>query len=536
MGGAGKTFLAAEAARRCRAAGLFPDGVIWHEAEDTSPNRVMSHVLEALASTGRPTSGIATPTTSKAVESAYRREMRDHSILVVVDDARGAAQLQSLITDSPGSAILITSRDRMPSLRRTLTSFIDLKTMSEGDALALLSEKSLITASDEAHALRSVAGLCGWLPLALSIAGALLSDRGMWPSVESFQTRLEQRRLDCLSISGNESLDVRAVLLLSYEQMDAGQAKLFRSLSVLGRRSFGASAVSMMLARDKHETILALSRLIQRSVLERSSFGRYVLHDLLRELAEELFQRDEPAEEARALRLNAQTYWTTWQEALRLGSLAASYARKGYAQQAIEYYEAAHKLNREIGDRKGEASALGGLAAAYTKVGDTRRAIVYYEDAQKLNRELGDRKGEASALGGLAAAHAKMGNARKAIVYYEAAQKLNRELGDAWGQAQALGGLSAVYERMLNHAEAVRCMQEALVFNKHVRHTTFIRKSLEVLHRLGRKSRDAELVARCEAELSELDAASSPERPQVDRPSQPDAGARPPRGLDEEGG
>jgi len=65
---------------------------------------------------------------------------------------------------------------------------------------------------------------------------------------------------------------------------------------------------------------------------------------------------------------------------------------------AIEYYEQALAIQREIGDRRGEGADLGNLGLAYAALGETRRAIEYYEQQLIITREIGDRRGEGNAL------------------------------------------------------------------------------------------------------------------------------------------
>ena len=61
---------------------------------------------------------------------------------------------------------------------------------------------------------------------------------------------------------------------------------------------------------------------------------------------------------------------------------------------AIEYYEQALVISREIGDRRGEGTASGQPGHAYAALGEVRRAIEYYEQALVISREIGDRRGE----------------------------------------------------------------------------------------------------------------------------------------------
>ena len=461
MGGIGKTFLSAEAARAVFAEGAFHDGVVWYEAYEQSPTQIMAHVINALE-------GAVTSSEPATIQADYRRVIQERRVLIVIDNALSADQVAPLLSDSPGSALLVTSRNHMPTLRRRAVVVLDIEKMADDDAIDLLSYKSGLPRVDHGAALARVATLCGHLPLALSIAGALLAEHDMWPSVESFEERLKKHRLDGLAIDGCPDQDVRAVLLLSYEQMDVTLARVFRSLSVLGRVSFGGSAVAGMLGQDKDRTIADLATLIGRSVLERSLFGRYVMHDLLRDVAEELLDKDEPTEKAAELRHRAAAYWATWQEALSLGTLASAHAKKGDADKAIEYHEKSRVLNEEIGNRQGLAFSLGGLAAAYAKKGDADKAIEYHEKSRVLNEEIGDRRGLASSLGGLGAAFAKKGDADKAIELYEQSQVLNAEIGDRRGQASTLGGLAAVYAKKGDADKAIELYDRAQVLNEEI--------------------------------------------------------------------
>jgi tetratricopeptide (TPR) repeat protein len=459
MGGVGKTFLAAAAARDLFAKGAYPDGVIWHDTHDQSPAQVMAHVVSVLGTD-------AGSLELSALQAEYRRTLKARRVLIVVDNAVAASQVSVLMTDSPGSAVLVTSRNHMPSLTRTAKGLINLRRMTPSDAVELLQSKAGPLPAEQQPALHNVASLCGYLPLALSIAGSLLGDREMWPSVESLERRLQQRRLDCLAIDGCPDLDVRAVLLVSYERMNEALASVFRSLSVLGRSSFGASAVSYMLGHDKDATIIDLAKLVGRSVLERSAYGRYVLHDLLRDLAGELAVAYELPERMATLRQRADKYWETWQEYWQLGRIAAESARRGDTDKAIEHYHKALALNEEVGDRQGLAASLGGIAGAWAKKGNPDKAIEYFDKAQALNKEIGDRRGLAAFLGGIAGAWAQKGNPDKAIEYYQKAIALNEELGDRQGLAPLLGGIAGAWAKKANADKAIEYFDKARALNK----------------------------------------------------------------------
>jgi tetratricopeptide (TPR) repeat protein/nucleoside phosphorylase len=458
MGGMGKSFLAAKVAREAYDQGRFPDGVIWHDTYDSAPALVMAHVLTSF---NEPLSA----SDPARIREAYVEAMADRRVLIVLDNALSADQVKPLLLEDNSSAVLVTSRIRMPTLSSRACLSIDLRKMSRADGFELLQEHANIDEPDELTALEDVADLCGLLPLALSIAGALLSERELWPSVSSFRSQLKASRLNTLAIEDSENLDVRAVLLLSYDRMGPDLQSVFRALSVLGRSSFGSSALTYVLARDKNATIASLAKLIGRSVLERSALGQYVLHDLLRDLAIELLARDESPDVIEGYRIRSSAYWGKWHEALHFGSQASAFAKRGNAHRAIALYHKAQSLNAELGDRQGQASALGGLGAAHAKKGDAVKAIEFYDRAQALNGEIGDKRGQASALGGLAAAHAKKGDAVKAIEFYDRAQALNGEIGDKRGQASALGGLAAAHAKKGDAVKAIEFYEKGLALS-----------------------------------------------------------------------
>ena len=67
----------------------------------------------------------------------------------------------------------------------------------------------------------------------------------------------------------------------------------------------------------------------------------------------------------------------------------------GQKPKALEYYEQALALLREVGDRAREGTTLNNLGAVYDTLGQKPKALEYYEQALVLTREVGDRAMEA---------------------------------------------------------------------------------------------------------------------------------------------
>ena len=130
-------------------------------------------------------------------------------------------------------------------------------------------------------------------------------------------------------------------------------------------------------------------------------------------------------------------------EGADLGNLGNCYDDVRADQRAIDLYEQALAIAREIGDRSGEGAALGNLGNSYVTLGEVRRAIDLYEQALAIAREIGDRGGEGAALGNLGNCYAALGADPAAIELYEQALAIAREIGDRGGEGNALGNLGS---------------------------------------------------------------------------------------------
>jgi tetratricopeptide (TPR) repeat protein len=101
---------------------------------------------------------------------------------------------------------------------------------------------------------------------------------------------------------------------------------------------------------------------------------------------------------------------------------------------AIEFYEQALTVLRELGDKRGEGSVLGNLGLAYAALGETRKAIGFYERRIEIAREIGDRRGEGNALWNMSTTMDKLGERAKAIECAEAALKIYEEIESPYAE------------------------------------------------------------------------------------------------------
>ncbi|MFD5031638.1 BTAD domain-containing putative transcriptional regulator [Streptomyces sp. NPDC058220] len=298
IGGVGKTTLAVHLAHEARP--HFPDGQLYVDlqgagARAAEPETVLGAFLRAL---GTPDTAI--PDSLDERSALYRSSLDGRRVLVLLDNARDAAQIRPLLPGTAGCAALVTSRVRMVDLAGA--HLVDLDVMSPEEALQLFTRivgEERVTS--ERTAALDVVAACGFLPLAIRIAASRLAARRTWTvSVLAAKLADERRRLDELQAG---DLAVKATFELGYGALEPAQARAFRLLGLADGPDMSLAAAAAVLDRSPHETEDLLESLVDTSLLESAAPGRYRYHDLVRLYARACAERDEqtPTERESAL-------------------------------------------------------------------------------------------------------------------------------------------------------------------------------------------------------------------------------------------
>jgi len=137
-------------------------------------------------------------------------------------------------------------------------------------------------------------------------------------------------------------------------------------------------------------------------------------------------------------------------------------------QRAIDCYEQALAIFRELGDRAGEADTLNSLGTCYQSLADYQRAIDYYEQALAFLREIEDRAGEVASLGNLGICYSHLSDYQRAIGYYKQALAIFRDIADSVGKANSLMGLGICYESLSDHQRAMHYHEQALAIFREI--------------------------------------------------------------------
>lgn len=274
--GVGKTALALQAAWHLREA--FADGQLYADLHGVSgapvaPLEVLGRFLRAL---GAPAQLVGTDEVEAA--ALLRSELADRRMLVILDNARDAAQVAPLLPGPGDCAVLVASRYRLADLPGAAT--VDLSTLPVAEALDLLAASAgpqRIAADPEAAG--RLAEACGRLPLALRIAGARLSSRPAWTAADlSERLRDTDNRLAELHVG---TLGVLASFRLSHRDLSVDAQRAFRLCALHPGDDFGLESAAVLLGVAPAAADRLLGELLDANMLLQYTADRFRYHDLL---------------------------------------------------------------------------------------------------------------------------------------------------------------------------------------------------------------------------------------------------------------
>ncbi|MBD2563339.1 CHAT domain-containing protein [Nostoc linckia FACHB-391] len=180
-------------------------------------------------------------------------------------------------------------------------------------------------------------------------------------------------------------------------------------------------------------------------------------------------------------------------EATALLGLGFNYDRLGEKQKVLDYFNQALPLYRAVGDRSGEATTLNNIGGVYSALGEKQKALDFYNQALPLRRAVGDRYGEATTLNNIGRVYDDLGEKQKALDFYNQALPLLRAVGDRSGKATILNNIGRVYSALGEKQKALNFYNQALPLYRAVGdrsgEATTLNNIGRVYHDLGEKKK-----------------------------------------------
>ncbi|GAB3936317.1 BTAD domain-containing putative transcriptional regulator [Kribbella albertanoniae] len=478
--------------------------------EPTAPAEALRVCLEAIGV--RPEE---VPDGLEARVAMFRSLTAERRLLVVLDNARDAAQVRPLIPSGPGCAVVVTSRNQLTGVVAEFGARpVMLDLLSAADAEKLLSERMGVRqVPAEPAAVAALARHCSGLPLALSVLAAHAALLPKLPLGElACQLTDSGSRLDRFE-TADPMTSVRAVLSWSRDVLDPEARRLFRLLGLHPGPDISAPAAASLAGTDRASIERALRRLCQASLLVEHVADRYACHDLLRVFAAETLSAEEsPADRDAALRRLLDHYLHTAYRAIgrlnpgrdefdlgqpcggarpediadvgtalawftdelpvirstielasatgnhvdtwRLADLTARFlGRKGRYQDAIAVEEVGLAAAQRLGDSSALAMSYRGLAYFHSRADQLTEARQHIRRSLQLYRSSGDRIGLASALETAALVLDQSGEYRAAISHLENAARIFTARGHRIRQLRCLGSIGW-YQAQLGELDA----------------------------------------------------------------------------------
>ena len=292
VAGVGKTWLASLWSHRN--VDRFPDGQLYVDLRGFGPGEptpsmvVVRGFLDAL--------GVhpdAIPADPDAQTALYRSVVLGRRMLIVLDNARDAAQVVPLLPGGASCVVLVTSRRQLADLvARHGARPLRLDLLNDVEAAELFaSHLGRDWAAGEAEPVSELLACCAGLPLAISNVATRATLRPDFSlAVFADELRDVSSRLDALD-EGELATNVRTVLSWSYNALDNRSAGLFRLLGLVA--DVDLLAIAALAGLPVSRTRIVLRELESAHLVQQLVPGRYQMHDLIRLYAAERAERED---------------------------------------------------------------------------------------------------------------------------------------------------------------------------------------------------------------------------------------------------
>jgi DNA-binding SARP family transcriptional activator/tetratricopeptide (TPR) repeat protein len=482
--GVGKTSLAVYWAHQV--AGRFPDGQLYVNLRgfdpSGSPVAPADAIRSCLDALGIPAERM--PPALDARAGLLRSLLAGKRMLILLDNARDAAQVRPLLPGTAGCLTIITSRHQPTGLAATHGAHVlSLDVLSGAEAAQFLARRlGSQRVAAEPQAATELTRLCARLPLALAIIAARAAVRPDLPLAALVAELTDsQGMLDALN-GGDTDTSIRAVFSWSYRQLDDQAALMFRLLGTHPGPDVSVPAAASLAGRPTAQVRPLLTALTTAHLIGETAPGRFGFHDLLRAYAAEQAQEHCPPAKFTEARLRALDHYlqTGFAGALLLAPHRAQITlpppQPGVTaeplagnRQALAWFEAEHQvilaaMNTAAGS--GHDSYAWQLAWTVVDFLDWRGHWHDLEATQQTAlaacQRLGDVWGQAHARRFLARATGQLGRYDESPAHLDAALQKYGEIGDTLGQARCHIDMADAAERQGRYPEAIGHAQQAL--------------------------------------------------------------------------
>jgi tetratricopeptide (TPR) repeat protein len=149
-------------------------------------------------------------------------------------------------------------------------------------------------------------------------------------------------------------------------------------------------------------------------------------------------------------------------------NLSKIFKNLGDMAKALNYCQQSIKIDREMGNRQGEAASLHQLSIIYQNLGDYPQALAFSQESIKILKEIGNRQDEAGSLHQMSIIYQALGNYPQALTFSQELIEIYKEIGNRLGEAASLHQLSIIYQALGDYPQALTFSQESTEIYKEI--------------------------------------------------------------------
>ncbi|GLY80575.1 AfsR/SARP family transcriptional regulator [Actinoallomurus iriomotensis] len=447
----------------------------------------------------------------------WRTELSGRRVLLVLDDAASHEQVRPLLPGALGCLAIVTSRHRLAGLDDVRSRSLDV--LSPADAASLFTHIVGPGRSMNDHDVDAIVRICGHLPMAIQLVANRFRHRPAW-SIADLARRLAQDNQRLAEIRA-ENREITAAFEGSFRELEPDLQTAFRLLGLHPGPHLTPDIAAAAISADRISAERLLEDLQDRHLIEETITGHFQFHNLIRDYARHLAERDETeanrqvaiqriidyflhtAEHADRIlyphrhRIDTETNvpksallprnsddarewleselpnllavtnhaaahgWTT--HAAQLSSaLAERLESGGHWEIAISLHEQAVAVWREKEDQEKTAEALADLSLVQFRRGEYLAAAECASESLETYRSLGNRRREAAICDHLSLIHWQQARLEHAIAYSQRALTIYCSLSDQQGQARCLDHTAIFLDHLGRYRDAIETRRKAL--------------------------------------------------------------------------
>nr|XP_029148706.1 TMV resistance protein N-like isoform X3 [Arachis hypogaea]XP_029153995.1 TMV resistance protein N-like isoform X3 [Arachis hypogaea] len=232
--------------------------------------------------------------------SMLKQKLQRKKIILILDDIDQQEQLDALAGNldwfSPGSRVIITTRDTSLLSRYEDRITYELDKLNDKDSLELISFKALKTNKvDRSYLdiLSSVVTYASGLPLTLEVMGSNFLGK----SIEQWKSALDQYR----KIPNKK---IQNVLKVSFDGLEEFEKEIFLDIACCFKECELTDVKRILCAHHNVDSLeYGLKVLVEKSLIKMDAYRGIILHALIQDMGREIVRQESPKKPGKRSRL-----------------------------------------------------------------------------------------------------------------------------------------------------------------------------------------------------------------------------------------